>query len=1063
MKTTTPTDVRYRDIHSSDPAELADARRQRNQLQRAHRVARRAGEEPEPTPPLFRMIAPQDTITPTSTPPVRLQTTPPVRLQTGSARTLTPLQSNGPTPASAGVSPTPLAVEPRFAEPDPSSDLHGPDFLTGGGPDFLTQPAVSDKDWGYIQRFQGAMYAKCMETCERCLERWFDMNCTVDGVCRKCRTSDGASAEGSTFLYSAENELQPAPVPNLPELTEIEEQLIARIHVAIQVRQVRGQQYKYSGHVVNFLRNTAHVYEALPLLPRDLDIVVLRPSNYGENERLHRQFRADCRVRRNAVRIWLDYLIAHHPAYRDIKIHEENLSQLPADGNVLDELLTCSTGEADIRQGQGNERHSDEEEVPVTAAVPDVMPSDTELEQLRQEVQGSRFHLTMPSFRTTPIAEFNTSQPVMSWAFPTLYPDGKADFLNPRIRTVTFAQYAKHLMRYHDGRFARHPRWRYVVFNTLMRQQANRRAGFYVRNSDKKEISLDELQEAFEQDTTESAALLQSISRFSGTLRGTRPFWAMRRIQLLAYVQNLGPPQLFLTLSAADLHWDDLMRHMPRYEEWRNGTPEVRNRIARMNLKENPHIAAYWFHVRFSLFKREVLSQKWKIEDNWCRYEWQGRGSSHTHGLYWISNAPDSEVQRMSPAQRSAFAAKWGILIKAVNPEPMREAAPFNEVSPLSLQPELQTNTMQGLSAIINRVQRHKCGTAYCQRVNRRTGATYCRFRFPMPLLERPELRKGEGEGYYRLYAKRNDPDMNNYSRLVSMAWLANTDISPCTGEHAVVHYMSKYVSKGEEQTATYQQMMRQLLPHANTRKPLLSAVSKLMNQLIGEHDWSAQEVCHLLLDIPLQEGSRTVIGVDVRPEEQQRQMYSFVGVERAQVDGIAAGKSWLQKYCQRPDELADVTYIDFLRRFDIQNRRYKKRHTDQVLNLYPVYKDQKSEDFARVKLMLNHAFRNVDELFTVEGVRHATFHEAYEFCQEAHIHPPDPYGREMPEEPEASQQPPIENEDIVEPWMELAGQLPHNNGTEVEDANNLGNRQIDREYNWARHIGQYTALADDY
>ena len=75
---------------------------------------------------------------------------------------------------------------------------------------------------------------------------------------------------------------------------------------------------------------------------------------------------------------------------------------------------------------------------------------------------------------------------------------------------------------------------------------------------------------------------------------------------------------------------------------------------------------------------------------------------------------------------------------------------------------------------------------------------------------------------------------------------------------------------------------------------------------------------------------------------------------------------------------------------------------------------------------MLNHPFRNVDKLYMVEDMRHATFHEVYEFCQEAHIHLPDPYGHEMPEEPEASQQPPIENEDNVEPWMELAGQLPH-------------------------------------
>jgi hypothetical protein len=34
-----------------------------------------------------------------------------------------------------------------------------------------------------------------------------------------------------------------------------------------------------------------------------------------------------------------------------------------------------------------------------------------------------------------------------------------------------------------------------------------------------------------------------------------------------AMVRMLGCPSLFLTFSAADLHWDSLMRHLPRYEE----------------------------------------------------------------------------------------------------------------------------------------------------------------------------------------------------------------------------------------------------------------------------------------------------------------------------------------------------------------------------------------------------------------------------------------------------------------------------------------------------------------
>jgi hypothetical protein len=38
----------------------------------------------------------------------------------------------------------------------------------------------------------------------------------------------------------------------LPELTQVEEILILRVHIFIQVRLVRGQQYRYQGHIVPY-------------------------------------------------------------------------------------------------------------------------------------------------------------------------------------------------------------------------------------------------------------------------------------------------------------------------------------------------------------------------------------------------------------------------------------------------------------------------------------------------------------------------------------------------------------------------------------------------------------------------------------------------------------------------------------------------------------------------------------------------------------------------------------------------------------------------------------------
>jgi hypothetical protein len=82
----------------------------------------------------------------------------------------------------------------------------------------------------------------------------------------------------------------------------------------------------------------------------------------------------------------------------------------------------------------------------------------------------------MPAIRLTLISEFNRSQALLSLAFPTLYPQGEADFIAPRQRSITYDRYIEHAWKYHDGRFARHPRFRYVVFNTLMRMQVNARS-----------------------------------------------------------------------------------------------------------------------------------------------------------------------------------------------------------------------------------------------------------------------------------------------------------------------------------------------------------------------------------------------------------------------------------------------------------------------------------------------------------------------------------------------------------------------------------------------------------
>ncbi len=87
--------------------------------------------------------------------------------------------------------------------------------------------------------------------------------------------------------------------------------------------------------------------------------------------------------------------------------------------------------------------------------------------------------------------------------------------------------------------------------------------------------------------------------------------------------------------------------------------------------------------------------------------------------------------------------------------------------------------------------------------------------------------------------------------------------MAPCTDIHVVFGYIAKYCSKAEKKIEPYEVLARNLFPHIFYRTPFISFVSHLINKLVSERDWTAQEVYHHLLNLPLVKGSRVVLDVD--------------------------------------------------------------------------------------------------------------------------------------------------------------------------------------------------------
>ncbi|KID80837.1 ATP-dependent DNA helicase PIF1 [Metarhizium guizhouense ARSEF 977] len=713
---------------------------------------------------------------------------------------------------------------------------------------------ISDGDWTNINTFHEYLSNQKMETCARCKERWFQMGLS-NGVCGACSRRDRNLPGGVPFLFSKDNNMDPGVVPEcLRALTQMEETVIAKAHCHMIVKRVRGHQYHYTGHAVCFWQSNVTFIDALPSRPEHVDIVLLRPHGARmDEERYKRQFRNDFRVRRGYVQKALHWLKRYHPDYRDITISQPNLLALPVDGDVSDHVLNIEESEEmkDTEPGrQGDSRACGEEDergidgnIPGPSqetVVPNLDILQTEAELLEEAFKKRRKLPTAqaPAIRQTPIDELGRKHRLFAMCFPTLFPYGTADWHQGRMRNVSLADWAEHFLKFHDGRFGAHPRFRFLVFNMLMRKKAREASGFWVKKRpDLLGLSLDELKELLGEEST----LLKSIVRSGATLTGTRPYWRQKENALKATARYFGTTgTVFCTWSCADHQWDDLHRHLPRYVQWRDGTDEDRRKIAWENVQRFPHIIAAWLDIRFKAFLKYVMTSFLGLDDYWFRYEWQARGTGHIHCIIWMRDSPAMGAR--TPEQREAFAQYWNKKVTAVNPNP-NSTRPADARNPASLPFIHICNTDEQVAIFMNRFQMHaRCAPGRCLRKNKTTDVVECRFFFPRELQERALVTKSINKKSWMFGVERNVERLAQCSPVMALGWLANTDLQPAVTYKGLILYVAKYVSKPEIRSASYQELQEQILPYVSDRRPIASFAARLLNKLIGECDGTKRD-----------------------------------------------------------------------------------------------------------------------------------------------------------------------------------------------------------------------------
>ncbi|XP_062614811.1 uncharacterized protein LOC134276593 [Saccostrea cucullata] len=423
-------------------------------------------------------------------------------------------------------------------------------------------------------------------------------------------------------------------------------------------------------------------------------------------------------------------------------------------------------------------------------------------------------------------------------------------------------------------------------------------------------------------------------------LRNSPAYLETRKKDVFAMIRQLGLPTWFMSLSAADTRWNDLIRALGVLNDGKEYTDEEINNMTWFEksklVQKDPITCSRYFDHRFRLFMNSVLRSDHHpigvVKDFFYRTEFQQRGSPHIHMIVWIENAPKYHENN--------------------------EQEIVNYVDNYL---KCEKNEEDGLSDL----QVHK----HSQTCKKR-GKAVCRFGFPLPPLEETlileplecdvdkykkmyddiqkqlnDMKNGcdlpykellstvlkiSEEDYIKyirsslrgpkVFLKRSPCDMrvNSYNSVVLNAWKANIDIQYILDPYACAMYIVSYISKS-------QRGMSDLLNRAakEAREGNLDIkrqVRHIGNHFLNSVEVGAQEAAYLVLQMPMTKASRDVVFINTSPSD-DRVILIKTDAELEKLTPNSTDvecSNVIKRYAKRPKQLENWCLADYVSQLDV-------------------------------------------------------------------------------------------------------------------------------------------------
>ena len=456
-----------------------------------------------------------------------------------------------------------------------------------------------------------------------------------------CKTCDKSLKQSKVPPQAVRNKLQLFQGPTIMQNLNVLERILISRRILFKKILImpKGQFPKVRGAICNVPIDTTDVMDVLPRGTDSTGLVSIKLKR-------KLQFRGHvCFQNVSPENIYqsLQYLKQNNDLYHDILIDideisddlinlsekDENESEIaePPEIKFIDDNNCLEINEDPLDQYRLNG--------PETLLIPDKPPEQISIAPGENQIPTSIL----------------TDDHCEELAFPCLFPTGKFGFKVERDVPLSAARYFNQRLLNYTQLFASDSDYIFYALSVTQSLKLISQVNIAMKKACSGNLTAGMLSQDFLK-RVKSFVSKNEAYQFMSNIPGTPAYWKKFLFEVLAMVKQLGLPTFFMTLSCADLRWDELIYIIAKLRGETLSQEQVDNldffeRCAYLNL--NPVLLARHFQYRLEAFFTTIVlnGSLGKVTYHVMRIEFQVRGSPHVHCFLWVLNAPTLKLNNV--------------------------------------------------------------------------------------------------------------------------------------------------------------------------------------------------------------------------------------------------------------------------------------------------------------------------------------------------------------------------------------------------------------------------------